>query len=218
VKSFWRNNGLSVVVALLFFVTLAAQAWSGWRREQGEELRRGEPLSSLVSYLTSPSWGESVLENWESEFLQMGVYVVLTAFLFQKGSSESKDPEGKEPVDRHPDRRRSNVPGPVRRGGLWLKLYEHSLSLAFLILFLLCFVGHWISGAHAYNEELLRQGATPLSILSYGGTAQFWFESFQNWQSEFLSVLSIVLLSIWLREKGSPESKPVDAPHDSTGD
>jgi hypothetical protein len=217
-REFFKNNGLSVVVAALFVLTLLGQAVAGWRHEQEEQRRQGKPPPSFATYLAGPEFGEAVFENWESEFLQMGPYVILTAFLFQKGSSESKDPAGVEPVDREPNARREDVPWPVKYGGLPLKIYRHSLSLAFLLLFSICFVGHWISGGKAYNDEIARYGEAPISIFQYGGTAQFWFESLQNWQSEFLAVLSIVVLSIWLREKGSPESKPVDASHDHTGD
>jgi hypothetical protein len=217
VKKFLKNNGLSLVVSAFFILTLIGQALAGWKHEQEEKRRTGEIPSSFSAYLGSPEFGEAVFENWESEFLQMGLYVILTAFLFQKGSSESKDPQKSEAVDREPNAQRKNAPWPVKYGGLPLKIYRHSLSLAFLALFLFCFVGHWISGAKAYNDEIRRYGEAPIPIFQYGATAQFWFESLQNWQSEFLAVLSIVVLSIWLREKGSPESKPVDAPHDETG-
>lgn len=107
---------------------------------------------------------------------------------------------------------------PVRKGGWILKLYKNSLSLAFLALFLVTFAGHAVSGARKYNQEQLAHGSgEQLSALEYMGRAQFWYESFQNWQSEFLAVFSIVVLSIWLRQWGSPESKPVHAAHDDTG-
>jgi len=165
-------------------------------------------------------FGETVFENWESEFLQMGFYVILTVFLFQKGSAESKDPDGAEEVDEDPEAHRDDedVPPPVRKGGWTLSLYKSSLSLAFLLLFLISFIGHAASGARKYNEEQLEHGsAEQVGTLGYMGTPQFWYESFQNWQSEFLAVLAIVVLSIWLRQWGSPESKPVHAPHSDTG-
>jgi hypothetical protein len=146
--------------------------------------------------------------------------VILTVFLFQKGSSESKKLDEKEPVDRDPRKRRdkSQAPGPVRRGGWVLKLYENSLSLAFLLLFLISFAMHALGGAAEYNQEQAEHGEpSRLSALQYMGTSRFWFESMQNWQSEFLAIASMVLLSIVLRQRGSPESKPVDAPHSETG-
>lgn len=216
-KVFFKNNGLSLVVGSLFLFALAGQAVVGWRQDLEVRRRENGPPVSFSGYLQSAEFGEAVFENWESEFLQMGVYVMLTVFLFQKGSSESKDPEDNAAMDRAPNPGRKEVPWPVKCGGWPLKVYQHSLSLAFLLLFLLCFIGHWIAGAKAYNTEISRAGESPISIFEYGGTPQFWFESLQNWESEFLAVFSIVVLSIWLREKGSPESKPVDAPHVSTG-
>jgi hypothetical protein len=145
----------------------------------------------------------------------VAAYVVLTVCFFQKGSSESKSPDRPEPVDEDPLRHRNdpNAPWPVRKGGLYLIVYEHSLSIAFFALFLLSFWGHLIGGSRHYGDELAEHGESALSAIQYLCTPRFWFESFQNWQSEFLAVLAIVFLSICLREKGSPESKPVAAPH-----
>jgi hypothetical protein len=150
----------------------------------------------------------------------MGFYVVLTVFLYQKGSSESKKYDGTDEVDEDPLAHRTdkNVPGPVRAGGWRLRLYQNSLSLAFLLLFLISFVGHAASGARKFAEEQREHGVhEELTVLEYLQQPRFWYESFQNWQSEFLAVLAIVVLSIWLRQWGSPESKPVHAPHASTG-
>jgi hypothetical protein len=122
-------------------------------------------------------------------------------------------------VDRDPRQsKRKNAPGPVRRGGFVLKLYENSLSLAFLLFFLISIAMHAVSGARVYNEEQIEHGhLEQLGTLQYAGTSRFWFESFQNWQSEFLAIAAMVILSIYLRQRGSPESKPVDSPHDETG-
>ncbi|HEY8938934.1 MAG TPA: DUF6766 family protein, partial [Cellvibrio sp.] len=150
-------------------------------------------------------------ENWESEFLQMALYVMMTIFLYQQGSSESKKLEGKEAVDREPVAH-PGAPWPVRRGGLVLVIYKNSLSLAFILLFLISFFLHAFGTMQQLNEE----GAS-LNLITVFAEDRFWFESFQNWQSEFLSVASIVFLSIYLRQKGSPESKPVDAPNSETG-
>ncbi|HEY5813637.1 MAG TPA: DUF6766 family protein [Terrimicrobiaceae bacterium] len=214
-KSFLRNNGLSIVLATLFVLFLGGQTNFGWLHYNDEQEQHHQPQVGLAQYLTTSAFGEAVFENWESEFLQMGVYVVLTAFLFQKGSAESKDPqESEEEASKSPLR---DAPLPVKKGGLLLKLYNHSLSLALAALFGASFIGHAICGAGAYNEEAAQHGREQLSTFQYLGTSQFWFESFQNWQSEFLAILSIVVLSIWLREKGSPESKPVTASHSQTG-
>jgi hypothetical protein len=162
---------------------------------------------------------EATFENWESEFLQMGMYVILTVFLFQKGSSESKPMEADAPQDEDPRDAdvKENTPWPVKRGGLILKLYEHSLSLLFLVLFLASLALHAIGGAEEYNSEQASHGQPGVSPLDYLATSRFWFESFQNWQSEFLAVAVIVGASVYLREKGSPESKPVAEPHYETG-
>ena len=149
----------------------------------------------------------------------MSAYVVLTAFLFQKGSAESKDPAKDEDVDEDPWRHRKDpaAPAVVRQGGWKLKLYEHSLSLVLFGLFLLSFLGHVVTGAERYNAQQIEHGQPGVSLTEYVVKARFWFESFQNWQSEFLAVGAIVILSIWLRQRGSPESKPVASPHHKTG-
>jgi hypothetical protein len=209
---------LSVVVSVLFAICWLGQIFTGWHSFNAEQQQHKEPTSSLVQYLSTGHFVEATFENWESEFLQMAGYVWLTTFLFQKGSSESKDPDKDEPVDREPDPNKKGAPGPIQKGGMVLKLYENSLALTFLLLFLISFTLHAWGGAIEYSHEQAQFGQPAVSIWQFMGTSEFWFQSFQNWQSEFLSVISIVLLSIWLRQKGSPESKPVDAPHDQTGD
>ena len=216
----WKNNNLSIVIFALFLLCLAGHSVSGWNVHNDEERQHGRPEVAFTEFLTTSEFGETVFENWESEFLQMGFYVILTVFLFQKGSAESKDPDGAEEVDEDPEAHRDDkdAPSPVRKGGWVLSLYKSSLSLAFLLLFLISFVGHAATGARKYNEEQLEHGsAEQVGTIGYMGTSQFWYESFQNWQSEFLAVLAIVVLSIWLRQWGSPESKPVHAPHSDTG-
>ena len=215
---FWRNNGLSIVLFAMFLVSLAGQSVAGHRRFNDDQREHGLPTVSYPAYLATPEFLEATMENWESEFLQMATYVVLTALLFQKGSAESKDPDKQEPVDRRPDPKRSGAPGPVRRGGLALALYRHSLSLVFTTLFLLSLTLHAVGGAAEYNEEQAAHGQPErVTVLQYLGTARFWFESLQNWQSEFLAIAAMVVLSIFLRQQGSPESKPVDAAHTDTG-
>jgi hypothetical protein len=170
-------------------------------------------------YLGTGSFLEATFENWESEFLQMGMYVILTVFLFQKGSSESKPMDKDVPQDQDPQDvpLKANTPWPVRRGGWVLKLYEHSLSIMFLLLFLMSIALHAVGGSEAYSEEQQSHGQPAVTVLQYLGSSRFWFESFQNWQSEFLAVAVLVGASVYLREKGSPESKPVAEPHYETG-
>jgi hypothetical protein len=214
-----RDNGLSIVLLLLFLLFWVGQSVAGHREYNSEQEEHNQPQIGYVSYLASAHFWEATAENWESEFLQMFGYVILTAFLFQRGSSESKDPDKPEPVDRDPRQsRKKDAPGPVRRGGFLLKLYENSLSLAFLLFLLISITMHAIAGASVYNEEQSEHGQPEqLSVLQYAGTSRFWFESFQNWQSEFLAIAAMVILSIFLRQRGSPESKPVDSPHHETG-
>jgi hypothetical protein len=214
-----RNNGLSIVLGILFLLLLGGQAVAGFLDTNEERRDHGEPAIALGQYLKSGEMLEATMENWESEFLQMSIYVLLTVVLFQKGSAESKDPEKPEEVDRNPDAGRPGAPWPVRKGGIVLAIYKRSLALALLTMFVASWYLHAVGGAVVYNKELARHGESMrVTTLGYMRTSRFWFESLQNWQSEFLAVLSIVVLSIWLRQQGSPESKPVDAPHSATGE
>ena len=215
-----RQNGLSIVLTVLFLLFLTGQAIAGMFAYNQKQQEHGQPAVDFVSYVGTSHFMEATMENWESEFLQMFAFVVLTACLFQKGSAESKDPDEEEVVDRDPrrSRKKKDAPWPVRKGGLILTLYEHSLSLAFLLLFLMSFTLHAISGTAEYNQGQREHGQyEEISTREYMGTPRFWFESFQNWQSEFLAVGAMVVLTIFLRQRGSPESKPVDSPHDETG-
>ena len=218
-RNFFRNNGLSVVLIALFLFFWAAQALVGRLEYNGEREERGWPPLSLTNYLTSSHFWEATGENWESEFLQMSAYVFLTVFLFQKESSESKDPDGKSPQDEEPERHRNkpDAPWAVKRGGWVLKLYQNSLGIAFVLLFLGSVVVHAAGGMKLFNEEQQAHGKEIVDLGGYLATSRFWFESFQNWQSEFLAIGSMVVLSIFLRQKGSPESKPVAAGMDQTG-
>jgi hypothetical protein len=218
-KKFFKDNGLSLVVGALFVLFLFGQSLAGHAVSNDERRQHGQGPETYSEYLGGGHFWQATFENWESEFLQMAAYVVFTVFLFQRGSSESKDPDKEEAVDEDPEKHKDdpNAPGPVKRGGWQLALYKYSLSLAFFGLFLLSFVGHAVGGAKQHNEELREHGEREISTMEFMGTSEFWFQSLQNWQSEFLAVLSIVVLSIWLRQQGSPESKPVHAPHDETG-
>ncbi|MGB7922737.1 MAG: DUF6766 family protein, partial [Pyrinomonadaceae bacterium] len=214
-----RENGLSIVLFGIFLAILVGQSVTGHLEDNDNRKEHGLQTTSYVEYLGSHHFLEATMENWESEFLQMCIYVLFTVFLYQKGSAESKDPDKEEAVDRDPrkSRNKKDAPWPVRQGGFILKLYENSLGLAFLLLFLLSFALHAVGGAGEYNQDQASHGGQPVSIIGYIGTSRFWFESLQNWQSEFLAIFSMVVLSIFLRQKGSPESKPVDAPHSQTG-
>jgi hypothetical protein len=208
----------------LFLVCLVGQVLAGVREFNDDQREHRRPIVGLVEYLRTGHFVEVTFENWESEFLQMAAFVVLTATLRQKGSPESKKLVGEEEVDEDPrdalrsPQRRAKAPWPVRRGGVVLSLYEHSLSIALLLLFAVSFALHAVGGAKEYTEEQLAHSGAAISTLAYLGTARFWFESFQNWQSEFLSVGALFVLTIFLRERGSAQSKPVAAPHSEIGE
>lgn len=214
--SFLYRNGLSIVALTLFVVALIAQAITGWY-EHNEELQQNHAAAiDFLQYLQSGHFISATFENFESEFLQMSLYVVLTVGLRQKGSAESKSLDEEEEVDREP-KPGPDAPWPVRQGGLILKIYENSLFLAFLIMFLISWWLHLYGSWVDHNTENIARGEAADTLPSYLGQPTFWFETFQNWQSEFLSIAAIVILTIFLRQKGSPESKPVDAPNSETG-
>ena len=198
---FFRDNGLTIVLMLLFAGTIIGHAIAGWRVENEDLGRHGDAAISLGQYLAHPGFLSTVFENWESEFLQMSAYVVLTAMLVQRGSAESKDPD--------------DPPRDAGSRASWL--YAHSLGLTLFALFIASFVIHWTQSAAVAADEAIAHGEAAKSTIEYLFDPQLWFESFQNWQSEFLSTAVLVVLSIWLRQKESPESKAVAAPHSQTG-
>ncbi|MDO8345842.1 MAG: hypothetical protein Q7T48_21770 [Cellvibrio sp.] len=210
--SFLKRNGLLLTFMILMIFTIIGQTYTGWNEHVQEQIEKNRPFYILSEYLYSGHFIQSTFENWESEFLQMGLYVYLTVFLFQRGSAESKSLDEPEAVDRHPIPHK-NAPWPIKKGGLYLILYQNSLSLIFLVLFLISFLLH----AYGTMKDINDSGQEKLTYLQVFSENRFWFESLQNWQSEFLSVAAIVFFSIYLRQKGSPESKPVDAPHSETG-
>ena len=218
-KRFLRDHGLSLVMFGFFALFLFGQSITGSAVYNDDQREHGEAAISYPEYLRTGHFVEATFENWESEYLQMGAYVLFTVFLFQRGSSESKDPDKEEAVDEDPRQAENgqDVPWPVRQGGLVLKVYEYSLSIALLLLFLFSFLLHAIGGAREYSQEQIAHGGQAVSTAEFLRTSEFWFQSFQNWQSEFLAVFSIVVLSVFLRQRGSPESKPVAAPHAETG-
>ena len=217
-RTWIRERGLLLVNLGLFFLFFVGMAVFGFTVYNEDQSSHGGAGITFWRYLVTGDFVEATFENWESEFLQMGMYVVLTAYLVQKGSSESKPLEGAEQdEDPRTVRDRSDVPGAVRRGGWVLKVYERSLALLFFVFFAGSFLGHALGGARAYSAEQLEHGAAAVTTWQYLGTAQFWFESMQNWQSEFLAIAVMVGASVYLRYRGSPESKKVAAPHSATG-
>jgi hypothetical protein len=219
-KGFFVRNSLLLIVFFLFFCTfLFGQTLTGHRVYNEDQKEHGESEISLTEYVTTGHFLEATMENWESEFLQMGAYILLTVWFKQKGSAESKPLDEETDQDKDPlEDVRPDSPWPVRRGkGLALTLYKNSLSLAFFVLFGVSFALHLVGGAHELSQEQQAHGGSPVTPSAFLRTADFWFQSLQNWQSEFLAVAAIVFLSIYLRQLGSPESKPVAAPHAQTG-
>jgi hypothetical protein len=217
-RRFLRDNALSLVMFGCFLLFWVAQSISGFHAANADDQEHHQPPEGYWSYLTSGHFVEATAENWESEFLQMSGYVFLTALLRQRGSPESKPMAG-DATDEDPRQARdqTDAPWPVRRGGLVLTLYEHSFALVLFAIFLACFTIHALGGTAEFNQEQLAHGEHTVSVVGFLTTSQFWFQSFQNWQSEFLVVGAVALLGIRLRERGSPESKPVAAPHRQTG-
>lgn len=214
--TFIYRNSLSIVMILFMAIFLSCQFYTGLKVKNEERKEKGLTELSPSKYITSGHFLQATFENWESEFLQMCFYVFLTISLRQKGSSESKSLYEKEPVDREP-KAHPKAPWPVKKGGWWLKIYSNSLTIVLFLLFLGSFVGHFYGSKSNYNEQQIDKHMETVTSAQYITNSEFWFESFQNWQSEFLAVASIVLLSIWFRQKGSPESKPVDAAYDENG-
>jgi hypothetical protein len=215
-RSFFYRNGLTLAFLGVFLITLGAQALTGWKEHNEELAEQHAAELPLTSYLQSGHFISATFENFESEFLQMALYVLVTVSLRQIGSAESKSLDEKEEVDREP-KPGKDAPWAVNKGGWILKVYSHSLSICFFTLFLVSWGLHLYGSWQDHNIEQVLHQKPKDSVLAYLGQPNFWFETFQNWQSEFLSVASIVFFTIYLRQKGSPESKPVDAPNMETG-
>jgi hypothetical protein len=201
----------------LFAVFLLGQTIAGRAVYNRQQASQGGAPVDYPSSLTTGHNIEAIFENWESEFLQMGANVILAIVLIQQGSAISRkprDPGGGSTPDRPPG---PDAPWPARRPGRVRTVYANSLPLAFLVLFALSILLDAVGGRLDYNDQMTRQGRSPVSLAGFPGTPTFWFQSFQNYQSEFLSLGSMVVLSIFLRQAGSPQSKAVDAPNSQTG-
>jgi hypothetical protein len=220
-RRFARENSLSLVFLAFFLLALAGQAFAGWHDFNDEALAHHEPTISLGRYLTSSSYGNAVLENWQSEYLQFTLYILLTVWFVQRGSPESKelDKQGGESdedqlIGHHA---KPDSPRWARLGDWRTRVYSNSLVLLMTTIWLLSWFGQSVTGWSEFNSEQLTHNEHTVNWLGYLGTANFWESTLQNWQSEFLAVGSMAVFSIYLRQRGSPESKPVGAPHDATG-
>ncbi|MGP3947320.1 DUF6766 family protein [Streptomyces sp. 7N604] len=221
VRKFLRNNGLGLAFGVAFFLALLGQAFAGHADFNNQLVAENLQPISVGDYMASSDFAVDVMENWQSEYLQFFLYVFLTVWLVQRGSPESKrtdrigtESDEAQRVGRHAG---SDAPRWAAAGGIRLKVYGSSLGLVMGSIFLLSWLAQSISGVAAYNEEQLRQLQAPMSWPDYIFSADFWSRTLQNWQSEFLAIASMAILSIYLRQRGSPESKPVGAAHTSTG-
>lgn len=216
-----KDNGLSLFFGALFVAALVGQALVGHAAFNDDQLAHAEATVSLGRYVTSSSFAVDVLENWQSEYLQFTLFILMTAWLVQGGSPESK-PLSRAGAERDADQQvgayaEADSPRWARARGVRRQLYANSLLIAMALIWVLSWLGQSITGRVAYNAEQVGHGEPPLSWLQYVGSADFWSRTLQNWQSEFLAVGSMVVLAIYLRQRGSPESKPVGAAHDATG-
>jgi hypothetical protein len=216
-----RENSLSVFFGILLLLTLVGQAYSGLAFYNSTVEVDALPQLTIGEYVTSSQFAVDVAENWQSEYLQFLLYILLTVWLLQRGSPESKEigEEGgeddkKQKLGRHTD---SDSPRWARVGGWRTRLYSNSLSIVMGLFFLGSWGAQLVAGTAAYNSERIQRLQGPLTIPQYGLSADFWNRTLQNWQSEFLAVGSMVVLSIYLRQRGSPESKPVGEAHATTG-
>ncbi|GAA3170630.1 DUF6766 family protein [Nonomuraea roseoviolacea] len=215
-----KENALSVAFLVMFLLALAGQAWSGAIHYNEEQLVNGLQPVSVWAYVTSSSFAVDVAENWQSEYLQFLLFIVLTVWLVQKGSPESKKPGEEGPEADHEqligEHAEKDSPRWARVRGARLWMYSNSLGLVMGTIFVLSWLAQSVAGLAAYNSERITDLRDPVDWGWYVTSSEFWNRSLQNWQSELLAVLSMVVLSIYLRQRGSPESKPVGAPHHAT--
>ncbi|MDV3220273.1 DUF6766 family protein [Intrasporangium sp.] len=219
-RGFLKDNALSLAFLLLLVVSLVGQAVSGVAGYNEEARTAGLQEISLWRYLTSSRFAVDVAENWQSEYLQFTVFIFLTVWLVQRGSSESKKPgeEGRESDKKQLVGRyvRADSPAWARAGGWRTWVYSHSLLIVMTTIFVLAWTAQAVAGRVAHNEERMHDLLEPLGLSQYLASPDFWGRTFQNWQSEMLAIASMAIFSIYLRERGSPESKPVGMPHDET--
>jgi hypothetical protein len=221
-RTFVRENALTLFFGLLLLLALVGQSVSGLAEFNSQQVSAGQDAVSYGHYLLSSDFATDVAENWQSEFLQFFLYVLATVWFVQKGSSESKD-VGQSGLDSDEEQQvgryaSDRSPAWARAGGWRLRVYSNSLGLVMGTIFLLCWLAQSIAGRAAYNAQQLSEYEDPVSWTGYLASPDFWSRTLQNWQSEFLAVASMSALAIYLRQRGSPESKPVGSPHDATGE
>jgi hypothetical protein len=219
-RAFLRQNSLTIAFLAMFLAALVFQALAGWDVANEERDRHGEANVSLSRYVASSEFGQAVTENWQSEYLQFTLFILLTVWLLQRGSPESKELEkpGRESDEEQlvGEHARDDSPLWASVDGIRRKLYENSLLLVMGVIWIGSWFAQSVTGLSKYNADRLSHQQDTLSWPGYLGTSDFWETTLQNWQSEFLAVASMVILSVYLRQRGSPESKPVGAPHEAT--
>jgi hypothetical protein len=220
-RRFVRESSLSLFFGVLFLLALGGQALAGWRQFNGEQEAGGFGQIGLGAYLTSADWAVDVAENWQSEYLQFTLYIFFTVWLLQRGSPESKEldkPGGESEKDQKLGRNtQADSPTWAKAGGWRTRVYSNSLVLVMTTIFLASWLIQSMAGQAAYNETRLQDLQAPVSWTSYLTNPDFWARTLQNWQSEFLAVGTMVVFSVYLRQRGSSQSKPVGEPHASTG-
>jgi hypothetical protein len=218
---FLRSNGLSIFFLAIFFAALAGQSYAGWHKYNEQRVSHHEHSISYTRYLTSSEFGQAVTENWQSEYLQFVLYFMATIWLVQRGSPESKKwrdrgRQGEAEQELGPNAR-PDSPGPAkRRGGLIRALYSNSLLIWMGLIWVASWFGQSVTGWSAYNSDQLAHKQAGTDWAGYVTSPDFWEATLQNWQSEFLAVGSMAIFAVYLRQRGSPESKPIGAPHDET--
>ena len=220
-RRFLKDNSLSIVFLVLFLAALCGQAIAGHADFNDRADSHGDPTISLARYVVSSEFGASVMENWQSEYLQFTLFILLTVWLIQRGSPESKEPHraGRESDEEQLVGEHAHDASPrwARVRGWRLRLYENSLLIVMVAIWLGSWLAQSITGVAEYNAERLDNQELPVSWADYLTRGDFWEKTLQNWQSEFLAVGSMAILAVYLRQRGSPESKPVGAPHSATG-
>ena len=220
-RTFLRENSLSLFFAAIFLAALVlGQSFAGQRAYNAEQLEHGAAAISYWDYVSSSHFGQAVLENWQSEFLQFAVFILATVWLVQKGSTESKKLEDAGAESKQQQRigyaAGKDSPRWARTDDWRTWLYGNSLLLAMTVVFLASWTVQSLTGWRHFNEEQLEHGGELISWPNYIGNAEFWESTLQNWQSEFLAIGVMAVFTIYLRQRGSEQSKPVGAPHDET--
>jgi hypothetical protein len=221
VRDSLRNNSLSIFFLAIFLLAVCFQSLVGWQDFNNSQLRHGGEAIGYGRFLLSSEFGVAVLENWQSEYLQFVLYLMATVWFLQQGSPESKElgKAGRESQREQKIGRYAMEDSPrwARVGGVRREVFSNSLLLAMGTIWLLSWLAQSVTGRAAYNEERIEHHQSALDYTQYLGSADFWERTLQNWQSEFLAVGSMAILSVYLRQRGSPESKPVGEAHDHTG-